>query len=97
MVDEKKGYNGWKNYETWLVALWIDNDQSTYSYARELRDQFKENEYSRYDLSHALKDWIEEDNPLMDNADLFTDLLQSALDEVDWYEIADNYLTEEVN
>lgn len=21
------GYNGWKNYETWAVALWIDNDQ----------------------------------------------------------------------
>ena len=23
-------YNGWKNYETWNVALWIGNDFPTY-------------------------------------------------------------------
>ena len=23
-------YNGWKNYETWNVALWIGNDYPTY-------------------------------------------------------------------
>ena len=94
MTDDEKGYNGWKNYETWLVALWIDNDQSSYSYARELKDQVKDNEHARYDLSHALKEWIESDNPLNDDATLFTDLLNAALSEVDWYEIAENYLSE---
>ena len=29
------GYNGWKNYETWLVALWLDNERETYEYWRE--------------------------------------------------------------
>ena len=23
-----EGYNGWTNYETWLAALWFDNDRS---------------------------------------------------------------------
>ena len=27
-------YNGWSNYETWNVALWIQNDAGLYSIAR---------------------------------------------------------------
>jgi len=32
------GYNGWSNYETWNVALWIGNDEGLYHIARESRD-----------------------------------------------------------
>ena len=24
-------YNGWKNYETWNVILWLDNDEGLYN------------------------------------------------------------------
>lgn len=51
MTDDK-AYNGWKNYETWNVALWIGNDEGLYSFARDccrdygdfqaaMRDEFK--------------------------------------------------------
>jgi hypothetical protein len=30
-------YNGWANYETWNVALWIGNDKTLYRMARSAR------------------------------------------------------------
>jgi hypothetical protein len=31
-------YNGWENYETWNVALWINNEEGLYELARECGD-----------------------------------------------------------
>ena len=32
-------YNGWKNYETWNVALWLGNDEGLYRTAKDFADQ----------------------------------------------------------
>ena len=29
----EKTYNGWRNYETWNVSLWINNEESLYRWA----------------------------------------------------------------
>ena len=41
-------YNGWTNYETWNVALWLGNDEGLYNMAR----MYKEHGYKS--LSHML-------------------------------------------
>ena len=66
-------YNGWTNYETWAVKLWIDNDQGSQEYwleaARELVSDYDEDwnpdrdEYLgnvRTQLADRLKDEHEE-------------------------------------
>jgi hypothetical protein len=36
---ERKEYNGWTNYETWCVNLWMSNDQGSDEYFRELAQE----------------------------------------------------------
>jgi hypothetical protein len=82
-----EGYNGWKNYETWLVGLWLDNDERLYHESQRIARRAKD----RYEAGQEFKAWIEDMSPLADSADLFTDLINAALSEVDWYEVADHF------
>ena len=34
MIPERTDYNGWTNYETWNVALWLQNDERMYNTVR---------------------------------------------------------------
>lgn len=34
---DEQGFNGWRNWETWNVALWISNDMGLYSIAQEFK------------------------------------------------------------
>lgn len=87
-------YNGYPNYETWAMSLWIDNDEGSYDYARSLAcDVIRNSVHHIVDLSDALKEWQEESMPLSD-ASVFLDLLLSAFERVDWRHIAENLLAE---
>ena len=109
MTDTR--YNGWANYETWAVKLWMDNDEGLYHYwAEQAQDCWDEAEdkhpnqfmdrasNARLLLSDRLK--AEHDSecehPVFKAADgtVYSDLLNAALSEVDWHEIAESLLEE---
>jgi hypothetical protein len=96
MVD--KGYNGWSNYETWNVKLWIDNDEGSYEMWRErTRECWEANDHDKEDaiseLARCLKEDHEENIPEVSGT--YADLLGAALSEVNWYEIAEAMVGDE--
>ena len=38
--DRKEKYNGWADWTTWNVALWINNDEGFYNIAKDCKDYF---------------------------------------------------------
>jgi len=98
---QEKTYNGWTNYETWAVKLWMDNDQGSDSYwcetAQEIYDEaeadrhFTREERATLNLSDRLKDEHEEARPDL-GASIWSDLLGAAMSEVNWHEIAEHYI-----
>lgn len=104
-TTEDKKYNGWTNYETWNVKLWMDNDEGSYHHftelaqdcydAAEVEKSFTREERAALNLADALKDEFQEACPDL-GASCWADLLSAALSEVNWYEIAE-HLIEEVD
>jgi len=99
-----KEYNGWTNYETWVVNLWMDNEEGSYRYWREVTEEEYEGavdgktltkaERAKQDLAIRLKAEHEESAPELTG--VFADLLNAAMSEVNWYEIAEHMIDEYV-
>lgn len=97
-----KTYNGWSNYETWAVALWIDNEVNSYRYWREAaREAIEEaepkygltsEERARIALADRLKSLHEEVMPEVEG--MWADLLNASFGAVDWYELAGHLMEE---
>ena len=85
-------YNGWRNYETWAVNLWLTNDPFCYEQLMSI----VQNPDTLGEQSTALREWIRHDQgDMADNAEpgvagMYVDLLASAFDMVNWNEIIQN-------
>lgn len=91
-----QGYNGWKNYETWTVSLWLDNDYGAYQQCLDLTQHTQTTQpeaQQAHQLAEKLKQWIEEENPCSGSS-LYSDLMNAALSEVNWLEIAEHLLAD---
>jgi hypothetical protein len=104
-MPETKTYNGWTNYETWNVALWLGNEEHSSRYwdsvAQECYDEaeaersFTKEERATLTLADKLRDEIRDGEDVPDlGASMYSDLLNAALSEVSWMEIARHYMDE---
>jgi len=89
----KNEYNGWYNYETWVVNLWMDNDEGSYTYWRETAIHALEDaDNDKDDATSALAQMLESEHEeaLPELQGFAADLLSAAMSEVNWYEIAEH-------
>ena len=100
---QKLEYNGWYNYETWNLKLWLDNDEDTHFIVQEKAKSL----IKKYEGDHiedaatelekfgkaetALAKWLEdytaENTPEL-KASFYSDVLSASIREVNFHEIA---------
>lgn len=92
------GYNGWRNYETWLASLYLDivDWQNFVTTLLGEEDKEEDEEITKVEmLAEFLKDYIEEEAGKAGLDNFLYDLLSSAIDEIDFTELATVFLEED--
>lgn len=72
-------HNGYSNFETWCVSLWIWNEEGSYRYWVA--------QAARGNLAAELEEWATEAMPELQG--FYSDLMTHALGMVHWDEIAE--------
>ena len=91
-MDTQK-YNGWTNYATWMVNLHFEDFDFTDDIVCGCFDNMNKDELRSY-----LASWIQEyvdcylEEVVDTNNSFILDVLNSTMQDVDWHDIADNYV-----
>lgn len=100
-------YNGWTNYETWAWKLWLDNEEPSYRHWQaqakaclqnsEEGKVFSKEERAAMNLADMLKEDCEDGAEAMNMRNgPYCDLLNAAISEINWKEIA-THMIEDIN
>jgi len=78
-------YNGWKNYETWLVGLWFSDSYNEY-----FLEQFRDGDLTQTVTGDDVREYVQDyvDNDINTENGFISDLVNGAMREVDWRELA---------
>ena len=108
MEARDEPYDGSANYETWCVNRWLTTGHEMPRQCQELAaiaddaaphsslvfdGIWTTAEAGRNLLADALREFVDEINPVADQSSVFADLMDAALDKVDWHELAGSLLT----
>lgn len=85
-------YNGWANYETWLVNVWMTNDMMSQEYWEEVARYHHSLANAESRLAKRLE--YELSQVPDDLSGFHKDMLNAALCEVDWNELASHMLAD---
>ena len=94
--------NGYTNYQTWNVALWLNNDPVTRKHAKELISEMSDvNDKDELQgvtslMANYIADMVEEMQEFasLPQTGLFADLLLDALNCIDYFDIAQTLLAD---
>lgn len=91
MSDTK--YNGWTNYETWLVNLWLDNDGTSEMLREQAAERFETKaDFDSYQFGKHVRETVEElYAEQVPECGMLADLVNAAFSAVNWDEIAEHY------
>lgn len=73
-------YNGWTNWETWNVVLWIDNDEGLYN----ARLEAASDGFTAESAEQFVRESLPDGTPEMDDTD-------GGYPAVDWQEVAESW------
>lgn len=79
-MNNENTYNGWTNWATWNMALWLDNDEPTYNLLRRARHS---------DLADIQAFLADNSSPFADGT---PDMDPGDLSQVDWDEIREAWI-----
>ena len=93
-ITNTNKYNGWTNYETWLCNMWFDNFEFT-----DVLDMFEgcedkgdiNNVIADY-IKNYVEDYVEYSLAPSDTHGFVHDMLNSAISEIDFRDIAEHYV-----
>lgn len=90
-MSNENGYNGWKNWETWIVNLYFGDDQEYHQVMAEQSD------FDLSDMADLIENWV---NDYLDDVGkgnlkgLVGEFVIAGLRQVNWYELAENWLSD---